>query len=100
MHTGPTAEAQHLCLMFRSVVDASEFERECKRLYSVENFCKLIYDYMNDFSLIKYLDFLILKDYVTNATQISKFKFQNIGERKKQLKDNSAKLSKYTIYWS
>ena len=35
--------------------------------------------------MIQYFDFLILKDYLTDNTQISRFKFQNINERKEQL---------------
>jgi Leucine-rich repeat (LRR) protein/predicted ATPase len=47
-----------------SDVDASYFESECEKAIknypSIADFCKIIYDFMNDFSLIKYLDFLLL----------------------------------------
>jgi Leucine-rich repeat (LRR) protein/energy-coupling factor transporter ATP-binding protein EcfA2 len=67
----------YLLLLFKNI-DKNDKEYLDKIL---DNF----YDKINEFSVIQYFDFLILKDYIIEDTQISRFKFQNITERKEQL---------------
>jgi predicted ATPase len=68
-----------------SDVDASYFESECEKEiedYSpIADFCKIIYDCMNDFSLIQYLDFLLLSGH--DHQQLNKFLADLTGPKNK-----------------
>jgi Cdc6-like AAA superfamily ATPase len=61
-----------ICLFLFKKIDNKDKENLDKIL---DNF----YDKINEFSVIQYFDFLILKDYIIEDTQISRFKFQNIN---------------------
>jgi Leucine-rich repeat (LRR) protein/energy-coupling factor transporter ATP-binding protein EcfA2 len=50
-----------------------------------DNILDNFYDSINEFSVIQYFDFLILKDYLTDNTQISRYQCQKINKRKEQL---------------
>jgi len=47
----------------------------------IEDFCYIIYDFMNDFSLIKYLDFLLLSGH--DHQQLNKFLDDLTGPKNK-----------------
>jgi energy-coupling factor transporter ATP-binding protein EcfA2 len=80
-----------LFLLFKNI-DNNDKEKKDKIL---DNF----YDKINEFSVIQYFDFLILKDYIIEDTQVSRFKFQNIKERKEQFRQKYSDLNPKIEYY-
>jgi Leucine-rich repeat (LRR) protein len=75
----------------------SEFKIAIKYNSSIADFCKIIYDFMNDFSLIQYLDFLLLSGH--DHQQLNKFLDDLTGHKNKftyRFDEKTCNQRKYT----